>query len=206
MEAWKRLLLENKAWAQDRASRPPEAEEVDRPTFLWIGCSSARVSPEKITGAGPGELIVHLNVANLVVHTDANLAAVVELAVRQLEVPHVIVCGDYESLGVRAAMAREPAGRLDPWLAHVRDVRYAHRDELGLHDPVAAERRLVELNVLQQVHNLARSEVVQRTWATEERPTLHGWVYDNADDLITQLVMVDRDMAVDEIFRFDEPG
>ncbi|MEM6929494.1 MAG: carbonic anhydrase, partial [Myxococcota bacterium] len=158
MEAWKRLLLENKAWAQDRASRPREADEVEKPSFLWIGPSDARVPAEQITGAGPGELIVHRNVANLVLHTDPNVSAVIELAVRMIGVEHVIVCGHHDCHGIRAAMEREPSGMLNPWLAHVRDTWYAHRDELRMHDAVGAERRLVELNVFQQVQNLTRTE------------------------------------------------
>lgn len=204
MEPWKRLLLENKAWAQDRASRPREAEEAERPSFLWIGASDARVPAQELTGAGPGELIVHRNVANLVVHTDASIAAVLELAVGKIGVEHVIVCGHHDCAGIRAAIDRQPAGRLDPWLAHVRDIWYAHKDELGMHDAETAERRLVELNVLQQVQNLARSEIVQRTWAEANYPTLHGWVFDHNTDLVTPLVKVDPgSMQLDDIFKFE---
>jgi len=202
MEGYKRLLLENKAWAQARASHAPEAEEAEHPEFLWIGCSDARVPAEQLTGAGPGELFVHRNVANLVVATDANLAAVLECAVAEIGVPHVIVCGHHDCHGVRAAMSRTARGMLNPWLTQVRDTWQTHRSEIGMHEAVAAERRLVELNVLQQVQNLAKTEIVQRSWAEHRRPMLHGWVYDHADDLIKPLVKVDADTPLDEAYRF----
>ena len=204
MEGWKRLLLENKAWAQDRASRP-KTGEAPVPDFLWIGCSDSRVPAERITGVGAGELFVHRNVANLVVPTDLNLAAVLECGIHQLGVAHVIVCGHHDCHGIRAALARRSLGMMNPWLSHVRDTWHAHKDELSLHDEASAERRLVELNVLQQVHNLSRTEIVQRAWAEHQRPTLHGWVYDHNDDLIRPLVKVEANTAIDDVFRFRGP-
>lgn len=201
MEGWKRLLLENKAWAQDRASRPREAQEAERPGFLWIGCSDSRVPAEQLTGSGPGELYVHRNVSNLVVHTDPNLGAVLEYGLHTLGIEHVIVCGHHDCHGIRAALQRGQSGMLNPWLCHVRDIWYAHRDELGMLDAEAAERRLVELNVLQQVQHLARSEVVQRAWQKGESPSLHGWVYDHHDDLIKPLVKVDARTPLDDVYR-----
>ena len=202
MEGWKRLLLENKAWAQDRATRPREAPDAARAEFLWIGSSDSLVPPEQTVGAGPGELIVHRNMANLVHATDMNLGGVLDYGVRQVGVEHVIICGHYDCHGIRLAMEREPCGRLDQWLAQVRETWYAHKDELGVLDADAARRRLVELNVLHQVHNLARSALVQRAWTDHQRPTLHGWVYNHADDLITPLVKIDANASIDDIFRY----
>jgi carbonic anhydrase len=159
------------------------------------------VPAEQITGASAGELFVHRNLANLVVHTDLNLLSVLECGVRTLKVEHIIVCGHYECHGVRAAMSRESYGLMSSWLNHIKDTWRAHKDELSLHDPEVAHRRLVELNVLQQVRNLARTEVVQRAWATEGRPTLHGWVYDPADYLIRPLVKVDAETPMDDLFK-----
>ncbi len=200
MEGWKRLLLENKAWAQDRVSRArPEAES--NPQYLWIGCSDARVPAEQITGSSPGELYVHRNLANLVVHTDLNLLSVLESGVDMLGVKHVIVCGHYQCQGVRAALGRESRGLMNSWLNHIKDTWRQHKDELSLHEPEQAYQRLVELNVLQQVHNLSRTDVVQRAWAGGSRPTLHGWVYDPADCLIRPLVRVDASTSMDTLFQ-----
>lgn len=201
MEAWKRLLLENKAWAQDAGSHP--SEHPPHPEFLWIGSSDPLVSPERITGTGQGEFLVHRNLGNLVVHTDLNLLSVLEVGVAQLEVPDVIVCGHYGCLGVKAALERQPHGIMNSWLNHIRDVARAHKDELAMHEGAAAFRRLVELNVLQQVHNLARTEVVQRAWKAGTELTLHGWVYDGADYTIHPLVKVGRDTVLDELHRFE---
>lgn len=205
MEGWKRLLLENKAWAQDRASRPREAgesREAKDPDFMWIGCSCDRVPAQQITGAGPGELFVHSNVANLVIHTDPSLAASLELGIRVKKIEHIIVCGRHNCCGIRAAMDRKPAGMASAWFAHLRDIWYDHKDELGMHDEEAAERRLVELNVLRQVKNLAKTEMVQRAWAEGLPLSLHGWVFDHADDLIQPLVKVDAETPLDDIFRY----
>lgn len=205
MESWKRLLLENKAWAQDAGSHPPDGDAESAPEFLWIGCSDARVPAERITGSSPGELYVHRNLANLVVHTDVNLLSVLECGVRTLGVGHIIVCGHYQCHGVRAAMGQGVSGSMYSWLSHIGDVWREHKAELSLHDPDTAHRRLVELNVLEQVRNLARTEVVQRTWAEGEgRPVLHGWVYDPVDWRIRPLVKVDAGTPMDDLLRLGE--
>lgn len=200
MDAWKRLLLENKAWAQDAGSH--DGTYPPKPDFLWIGSSDPLVSPERITGTGQGEFLVHRNLGNLVVHTDLSMLSVLEVGVAQLEVPDVIVCGHYDCMGVRAALDRQPHGLMNSWLNHIRDVARAHKDELALHDAEAAFRRLVELNVLQQVHNLARTEVVQRAWQKGAGPTLHGWVYDTTDFVLRPLVRVGKETVLDEVHRF----
>jgi carbonic anhydrase len=201
MEAWKRLLLENKAWAQDAGSHSNPADK--RPEFLWIGSSDPLVSPERITGSDAGDLMVHRNLGNLVLHTDLNLLAVLEAGVAMLEVPHVIVCGHYGCLGVKAALEKKPRGVMNAWLNHIRDIARSHKDELSMHEPQGAFRRLVELNVMQQVHNLARTEVVQRAWKSGATPTLHGWVYDGRDYTIRPLCKVDASTPLDEVHQFE---
>lgn len=206
MEPWKRLLLENKAWSQGQVDvRPAYFKELAReqnPEFLWIGCSDSRVPAEEITGASPGELFVHRNIANLVVPTDLNLLSVLQYAVDHLEVEHVIVCGHYGCGGIRAAMERKSFGLMNTWLSPIKDTYRAHRDEIDMLDPVAAGRRMVELNVQRQVTNLTKTEIVQRAWKQHRRPTLHGWLYGLNDGLINPLVRVAPDSDIDEAYRF----
>ncbi len=208
MEAWKRLLLENKAWAQSKVEASPEYfKELARgqkPEFLWIGCSDSRVPAEDITGASPGELFVHRNIANLVVHTDLNLLSVLNFAVDHLQVEHVIVCGHYGCGGVKAALTGTSYGLMNGWLRHIKDVYRVHKDEIDLHDADAAFHRMVELNVKQQVHNLTKTEIIQRAWSQRKKPTLHGWVYGLDDGLITPLVRVEHDSPIDDAYRFKE--
>jgi len=200
MEAWKRLLLENKAWAQDEPGHRPTEETT--PEFLWIGSSDSLVSPERITGSDAGDFLVHRNLGNVVVHTDLNLLSVLECGVSRVGVSHVIVCGHYRCRGVAAAMERTGSdATMNTWLNHLRDVWRLHKDELSMHEPDAARRRLVELNVLHQVQNLARTEIVQRAWSERGGPTLHGWVYDPDDLLIRPLVHVDAESSLDDVHR-----
>ena len=201
MESWKRLLLENKAWAQALDAHPEASEPSASPEFLWIGSSDSRVSAEQLTGSNPGDLYIHRNVANLVVHTDMSMLTVLECGIGYLGVQHVIVCGDYDCQGVRAALSRNSFGLMNTWLNHVKDVWYAHKDELEILDEPTAHRRLVELNVIAQVRNLARTDIVQRTWRTEKRPVLHGWVFDPDTHLIRPLVKIDWDSSLDGILK-----
>ncbi len=208
MESWKRLLLENKAWSQGKIDIQPDffknlaAEQ--NPEFMWIGCSDSRVPAEEITGASPGELFVHRNVANMVVHTDLNLLTVLQFAVEFLEVRHVIVCGHYGCGGVNAAMSTKSYGLINTWLAPIKDSYRLHRDEIDMLDPEAAQRRMVELNVQRQVTNLARTEVVQRAWRDHERPMVHGWVYDMQDGLINPMLRIGPGQDIDPAYRFEE--
>jgi len=200
MDACKRLLLENKAWAQDKGSH--SNPETSPPEFLWIGSSDPLVSPERITGSEAGDFLVHRNLGNVVAHTDMNLLSVLEHGVTRMEVPHVIVCGHYGCLGVEAAMERVCSGAtMNTWLNHIRDVWRLHKDEVSMLDDDGAHRRLVELNVIHQVQNLARTEIVQRAWAKGEAPTLHGLVYDHETYLMQPLVHVSANTSLDEIHR-----
>lgn len=208
MEAYKKLLLTNKAWAQERLKIRPDFfsrnVEVQTPEFMWIGCSDSRVPAEEITGTEPGELFVHRNVANLVVHTDLNLLSVLQYAVQFLKVKHIIVCGHYNCGGVKNAVTHNDFGLLNKWLRHIKDVyRLNHRELEAIADPAARFDKLVEVNVSEQVHNLAQTSIVQRAWEDEHRPTLHGWVYDLRTGLIKEVAMMTPDSQIEDIYHFD---
>ena len=193
-----RLLQNNRAWAADRVKRDPtfftRLEKQQAPEFLWIGCSDSRVPANEIVGLDPGELFVHRNVANVVVHTDLNCLSVLQFAVDVLEVKHVIVCGHYGCGGIRAALEKDAHGLIDNWLRHVQDVARAHDVKLSaIPDFDARVDRLCELNVIDQVQNVARTTVVQDAWRRGRAVQLHGWVYGLRDGLITDLgIAVDR--------------
>jgi carbonic anhydrase len=187
-----RLLQNNRAWAAERVKRDPtfftRLEKQQAPSFLWIGCSDSRVPANEIVGLDPGELFVHRNVANVVVHTDLNCLSVLQFAVDVLKVNHVIVCGHYGCGGIRAALEKDSHGLIDNWLRHVQDVARAHDVKLGaIPDFDARVDRLCELNVIDQVQNVARTTVVQDAWRRGHAVQLHGWVYGLKDGLITDL-------------------
>ncbi len=187
-----RLLQNNRAWAADRVKRDPSfftrLEKQQAPEFLWIGCSDSRVPANEIVGLDPGELFVHRNVANVVVHTDLNCLSVLQFAVDVLKVKHVIVCGHYGCGGIRAALEKDAHGLIDNWLRHVQDVARAHEVKLNaIQDFDARVDRLCELNVIDQVQNVARTTVVQDAWRRGHAVQLHGWVYGLRDGLISDL-------------------
>jgi carbonic anhydrase len=186
------LLDNNKAWAADREARDPgffgRLAKQQRPEFLWIGCADSRVPANEIVGLDPGEMFVHRNVGNVVVHTDLNCLSVLQFAIDVLKVKHVIVCGHYGCGGVKAAIERETHGLIDNWLRHVQDVERDYQDELdGIADGKAREDRLCELNVCEQVRNVSRTTVVQDAWRNGHNVQLHGWVYGLKDGIITDL-------------------
>jgi carbonic anhydrase len=186
------LLQNNRRWAADRVKGDPgfftRLEKIQAPEFLWIGCSDSRVPANEIVGLDPGELFVHRNVANVVVHTDLNCLSVLQFAVDVLKVKHVIVCGHYGCGGIRAAMEKQTHGLIDNWLRHVQDIEMDYEDELALiADPRARENRLCELNVTEQVRNVARTTIVQDAWRNSHNVQLHGWIYGLKDGIITDL-------------------
>jgi carbonic anhydrase len=208
MESYKRLLSANQAWAEERLKIRPDyfarQAETQTPPFLWIGCSDSRVPAEEITGAEPGELFVHRNIANLVVPTDLNLLSVLQYAVEVLKVEHVIVCGHYNCGGVKNAMGRRSLGLIDRWLRHLKDVYQAHHDEIeSFADVQERWDRLVEFNVIEQVNNLARTSIVQRAWHYTGRPTLHGWVYDLRTGFLKELMQMPAGSRIDDIYSFE---
>ena len=187
-----RLLEKNKAWVAEKTAEDPNffAQFADgqQPNYLFIGCSDSRVSANVICNTGPGEMFVHRNIANMVVHTDINLLSVLQYAVEVLKVKHVIVCGHYGCGGVKAAMSDKQFGLIDNWLTNIKDVIRLHESEfLYIKDEEQRFKRLVELNVIEQVHNLAKTNIIQNALRSENPPQLHGLVYDIREGLLRNL-------------------
>ncbi len=194
MDHIQRLFEANKKWVAEMTTADPDffrrRAGRQEPHFLFIGCSDSRVPANSLTGALPGELFVHRNVANQVFPGDMNVLSVIEYAVDVLKVPHVIVCGHYGCGGVLAAMGTPTMGLVDHWLGGIRNVMRLHQTELdAVTDPEARYRRLVDLNVVEQVYNLSRMPVIQRAWEHGRSPLLHGLVYDIADGLLHPLAL-----------------
>jgi len=210
MHSYEKLLLENKAWAAEKTSEDPEYFErlskLQAPEFLWIGCSDSRVPANEITGTQPGEIFVHRNVANLVVNTDVNLLAVLDFAVTHLQVKHVIVCGHYGCGGIKAAATKiDYRPVLNMWLRNIKDVIRHHRDELEkIKDEEVRTDRLVELNVQEQVMNLAKTTIIQRCWEKEKRPDLHGWVYGLKDGIIKPVFEMKAGSPIDPLYKYEK--
>lgn len=174
-----------------------------QPQFLWIGCSDSRVPPSEVTGVKPGGIFVHRNIANVVVHTDANLLSVAYYAVKVLKVKHVIVCGHYGCGGVQAAMSNQRYGYIDGWLRHIKDVYRLHREELNaIEDEKARTNRFVELNVIEQANNLAKVPFIQEEWENGEFPYIHGWVYDLETGRIKQLeITLNSTSLIEDVYQ-----
>jgi carbonic anhydrase len=210
MLSYEKLLLENKAWAAEKVSDDPQYFErlahVQTPEFLWIGCSDSRVPANEITGTQPGEIFVHRNVANMVVNTDVNLLSVLDYAVNHLKVKHIIVCGHYGCGGIKASTTNHDFKLvLNMWLRNIKDVYRLHRNELdSINNEDQRVNRLVELNVQEQVQNLAKTSIVQRAWAKEQRPDLHGWVYDLKDGIINPVFEMKAGTHIDSLYEYDD--
>jgi carbonic anhydrase len=209
MKIYEKLLLENKAWAKEMMEEDPNFFErlvnVQTPEFLWIGCSDSRVPPNEITQTRPGEIFIHRNIANMVVHTDLNMLSVLQYAVEVLKVKHIIVCGHYGCGGVKAAMSRQSLGIINKWLRNIKDVYRYHQDEV---DACVSEEdkvnKLIELNVREQVYNLAKTSIVQKAWKKFNAPHIHGWVYDLHDGLLRpQIDLAPGDHLDHPIFEYD---
>jgi carbonic anhydrase len=188
----KQLLENNRAWAKDMVAQDRQyfsrLAQQQSPQYLWIGCSDSRVPANQITGLAPGEVFVHRNIANVVVHTDLNCLSVIQFAVDILKVRHVILCGHYGCSGVEAAMTKHRIGLSDNWLRHVQDVAAKHEGELAKTvGQNLRHRRLCELNVREQVQNIAQCTAVQEAWERGQPLDVHGWIYDLKDGLITDL-------------------
>ena len=210
MFSYEKLLLENKAWAAEKVEADPQffdrLSHLQTPEFLWIGCSDSRVPANEITGTQPGEIFVHRNVANLVVNTDVNLLSVLDYAVNHLKVKHVIVCGHYGCGGVKASISNHDfKALLNMWLRNIKDVIRLHREELeAITDENLKTNRLVELNVEEQVFNLAKTSIIQRAWKNEHRPDLHGWVYGLNDGLIKPVFEMKAGTHIDDLYEYDD--
>ncbi|MBE9399306.1 carbonate dehydratase [Pontibacterium sp. N1Y112] len=191
------LLANNKAWAKKMEERRPgffkELAAQQKPDYLWIGCSDSRVPANEIVGLMPGELFVHRNIANMVLHTDLNCLSVLHYAVDVLKVKHIIVCGHYGCGGVRASLGHQDLGLIDNWLRHLKDIGYANRDILSAEtDEDRRVDRFCELNVMAQVSNVCKTKPVQRAWKAGRELTIHGWIYSIEDGVIKDL-KVDAD-------------
>ena len=187
------LFEKNRAWARSMTESDPTFFErlvgLQAPQYLWIGCSDSRVPANQITGLAPGEVFVHRNVANVVVHTDLNCLSVIQYAIAALKVRHIIVCGHYGCGGVRAALTGERLGLIDNWLRHIQDVRDKHAAQLSPLVGEAAANRLCELNVIEQVANVAQTTIVRDAWERGQPLAVHGWIYDLADGRLRDLGM-----------------
>ena len=192
MKDLKRLLDQNRAWAENiKASDPdffPALAKQQSPKFLWIGCADSRVPANQLAGLMPGEMFVHRNVANVVDHTDFNCLSVMQYAVDVLKVEHIIVCGHHGCGGVKAAMENLQLGLIDNWLRHVQDVVHEHEETLAkIDDETERFDRLCELNVVEQVKNVGRTTIVQSAWQRGQELTVHGWIYGLHDGLLRDL-------------------
>ncbi|MDP1746591.1 MAG: carbonic anhydrase [Bacteroidota bacterium] len=206
-ESYERLLEGNKTWSAEKLKQDPDFFKNltlgQNPEYLWIGCSDSRVPANEITGTKSGQMFVHRNIANMVVHTDMNLLSVLYYAVEVLHVKHIIVCGHYGCGGIVAAMDNKDNGFVNNWLRNIKEVYEKHKTELeSITDLKKRENRLVELNVIEQVHNLSKTIVVQKAWNKRELQ-VHGWVYGFNNGLITDLkVMMDEISDLEPIFRY----
>ncbi len=204
-----RLFHNNREWVKKKLSDDAEYFErlsaIHEPKVLWIGCSDARVPANEIIGAAPGEVFVHRNISNMVVHSDMNMLSVLSYAVEVLRVQHIIVCGHYACGGIQAAMNNKSLGLIDNWLRHIKDVYRNHIEELeAIKDEKVRYNRLVELNVKQQVYNLCKTSIVQAAWQKGEFPYIHGWVYDVHDGILKDTdVTFNNNDALSHMYKFE---
>ncbi|MDB9755751.1 carbonate dehydratase [Winogradskyella sp.] len=206
---YNKLLSNNKDWVEEMTSKDKDYFENlskgQNPPVLWIGCADSRVPANEITGTHPGELFVHRNIANMVVHTDMNMLSVLDYAVNHLKVQHVIVCGHYGCGGVQAAMQNKSLGLINKW---VRNIKEVYKDNLTELKKIDSEKkrfdRLVELNVKAQVYDLAKTSIVQQKWQDKSGLQIHGWVYDLHDGIIKDLkVSMESAEHLNEVFKLD---
>ena len=204
---YKKILDNNKQWVENKLAISPNyfknLAEGQNPPLLWIGCSDSRVPANEIIGAEPGEVFVHRNIANMVVHSDMNMLSVLDYAVNALKVKHVIVCGHYGCGGVKAAMGNTSIGIIDNWIRHIKDVYRFHQDEL---DAIENEKerfnKFIEINVKEQVMDLAKTSIVQNAWKNGQELSLHGWVYGLNDGYVTDLgVNFSCDKDLDDVYQ-----
>ena len=203
------MLANNRNWVDEKLSENPsyfeDLSKGQQPRVLWIGCADSRVPPNEITKTHPGDLFVHRNIANLVVQTDMNMLSVLQYAVQVLKVQHVIVCGHYGCGGVIAAMGNHQYGLIDNWLRTIKDTQNYYWKQLKEKDQEGRERRMVELNVIEQVHNLGKTNIVQNTWNANTKLHLHGWVYDLKTGIIhPQTSSIGNEEDLKETCKFEQ--
>jgi carbonic anhydrase len=201
------LLANNKKWVEEKlAADKGYFEHLSKgqsPPVLWIGCSDSRVPANEIIGAEPGDVFVHRNIANMVIHSDMNMLSVLDYAVNVLKVKHIIVCGHYGCGGVLAAMRNDSLGIIDNWVRHIKDVYRFHQQELdAIENHEDRYRRFIELNVVEQVFDLAKTSIVQKAWATDQALSIHGWVYGLDNGLVKDLNVTFRcDKDLDGVYQ-----
>jgi len=206
---YKRILENNKKWVEEQLKLDPEffkdLAKGQQPPLLWIGCSDSRVPANEIIGAKPGEVFVHRNIANLVVHTDMNMLSVLDYSVNVLKVKHVIVCGHYGCGGVKAAMGNDSIGIIDNWIRHIKDVYRLHDKYLdAISDETERFNAFVEINVKEQVFDLAKTSIVQAAWKNGQELSLHGWVYGLNSGFVTDLgVNFSSNEDLDEVYQLN---
>lgn len=203
------IFENNKQWVKGKLDQDPnyfsKLAKGQKPPILWIGCSDSRVPANEITGTEPGEIFVHRNIANMVVHTDMSMLSVLDYSVNVLGVSHVIVCGHYGCGGVNAALDNKQVGIIDNWLRHIKDVYRLHKDEIdSIPTLEARQRRMVELNVQEQVFDLTKTSIVQNAWARGQFLQVHGLVYDISNGILKDLnVTVGDNSEIDAVYKFD---
>lgn len=204
---YKKILENNKEWVESTLAEDPnyftDLAKGQTPPLLWIGCSDSRVPANEIIGAKPGEVFVHRNIANMVVHSDMNMLSVLDYAVNVLKVKHVLVCGHYGCGGIKAAMGNDSVGIIDNWIRHIKDVYRLHNSELdAIEDEADRFNRFVELNVIEQVYDLAKTSIVQSAWKSGQELSLHGWAYGLNSGFVTDLnVNFSSDKDLDEVYK-----
>jgi carbonic anhydrase len=207
--SYNQLFDNNKKWVEQKIQGNPDffnnLANGQSPKFLWIGCSDSRLPANEITGTQPGDIFVHRNIANMVIHTDMSMLSVLDYSVNVLNVKHIIVCGHYGCGGVLTAMGNKQVGLIDNWLRHIKDVYRLHQDELNaIGDPQKRADRLVELNVQEQVRDLAKTTIVQNAWQNGMALQVHGIVYDIKNGILQDLgVTIDDTTYVEDVYRFE---
>lgn len=206
---YNQLLQNNKNWVKSKLDQDPDYFKRlslgQSPPILWIGCADSRVPANEIIGAKPGEVFVHRNIANMIVHSDMNMLSVLDYAVNVLKVKHIIVCGHYGCGGVQAAMTNKHIGLIDNWIRHIKDVYRFHQDELNaIENETERFNRFVELNVVEQVLDLAKTSIVQTAWEGGQQVHVHGWVYGIHDGIIKDLDITIRDnKSLSDVYQLD---
>jgi len=206
---YKSLLDKNKEWVKSKLDLDPEyfqkLSKGQSPPLLWIGCADSRVPANEIIGAQPGEVFVHRNIANLVVHTDMNMLSVVDYAVNVLKVKHVIVCGHYGCGGIQAAMSSKSFGLIDNWIRHIKNTYRLHQEELdSIKDENKRFDRYVELNVWEQVFDLAKTSIIQNAWNSGQELSLHGWVYSIKYGIVNEVISkLKNNSQLDTVYQLD---
>lgn len=210
MNPYDKLLIQNKAWSAEQKQNDEDIfgrlSKQQTPKFLWIGCSDSRVPANQITGTDPGDIFVHRNIANMVVHSDLNMLSVLEYAVTVLKVEHIIVCGHYGCGGIEAALGNKSYGIINKWLRNTKEVYKIYQKEIdAIESHEGRVNALVEFNVIEQCQDVIKTSIVQKAWRDRSAPKVHGWAYGLNDGLIKELVNIEPDFEnIHPIFRFDK--